>query len=154
MTTVQIATCDPLDTRYRAEVQKVLDGQSGPSATGLKRLLSYLEEHGAGPYTAFVRAVLQADDGMEDKLLGGGLIVDFRHPGEEQDRPWLAALWVDPEHRGRGLGRRLAQIAENVARERGGQEMVVRAHPDDDATLFMTERWGYFREEYLISKNL
>jgi ribosomal protein S18 acetylase RimI-like enzyme len=40
----------------------------------------------------------------------------------------IGQLWVEPEHRRNGLGRRLMERAEEVARQRGCSQIVLATH--------------------------
>ena len=53
--------------------------------------------------------------------------------------PWLAALWVAPEHRRRGLGAKLIAAAEHEALELGLVELY--AATSTAAGLFRTAGW-------------
>lgn len=51
------------------------------------------------------------------------LVVDDDLPGAAESGPWLAAVWVHPDHRGRGAGRALVEAATEAARSLGHREM-------------------------------
>lgn len=149
MTTVRIEILPPWEESGLADLQTLLQGQPGRPADWADHLLEDLRHRKDAKYAFFVRA---GDE--QGRMLGGALVADLRHPGDRESRPWLCALWVHPDFRSRGLGRKLAQMADQAVRERGAFELLVRVHPDDDSALFMAERWGYFREEVLMSKSL
>ena len=148
MTTVRIESLDPLDAEAGEDLLRLLRQQQRPEGWA-EQLVQDVRGSAPGRFGSLLRA---ADDA--GRTLGGALVLDRREPGESEERPWLAALWVDAEVRSQGLGRKLVQMAEQAARERGAHELVITASPEDDATLFMTERWGYFRESLVLSKNL
>lgn len=50
---------------------------------------------------------------------------------------------VAPEHKGRGLGRRLHDIALRLARERGGHAMLLDTAAPAADLIAMYSRWGY-----------
>ena len=54
--------------------------------------------------------------------------------------PWLGALWVAPEHRGRGLGAELVAAAEQAAAELGLEELY--AATSTAAGLFRRSGWA------------
>jgi GNAT superfamily N-acetyltransferase len=73
------------------------------------RLRVFNEDH-AGPLN-YERLVLSARD--EDGALLAGLSADFHW-----NCLYLDVLWVDPKHRGKGLGTSLLSEAERIAKER------------------------------------
>jgi GNAT superfamily N-acetyltransferase len=95
----------------------------------------------------FVEAVARAGDfsdpeefavfvrGSDDHVVGGVAATVFGGYCE------LFALWVDPGHRGRGLGRALISAAEEEARSRGCGSMLFVAY--DLLTPGMYEHLGY-----------
>lgn len=149
MTTVSIDGVDPLDPRWAGDLKQLLEAQPGRPPGWAAHLAEDLCERLKGRFGVFLRA--SSGDGG---LLGGALLLSRREAGEAEARPWLVALWVHPEVRGRGLGRKLARNAERHAQERGALEVVVTAPPEDDATLYILERWGYSRERLAMSKGL
>ena len=146
MTLVQLRVADPRSEAFRGEAARVLRLQGGPLPGWGERAEEDLAPAGAGPYDAWIRATDE-----EDRLLGGALLLDWRLPGEAHSRPLLLALWVAPEVRSRGLGRRLARKAQEVARERGARELVALVPPDDDAAVYWSERLGFSRELFVVS---
>ena len=148
MTTVQIDAQSPGVAAWAEEVRALLGRQPGRGPEWAGRLLETITAGPAGVYDAYIRAV----DG--DRLAGAALVLTRVEAGDAEPRPWLAALWVDSELRGRGLGRKLLGVAETGSRERGADELVITVNPEDDTTLFLGERWGYFRERVLLSRNL
>lgn len=149
MATVRIDRVNPLDPAYAEDLGRMLAEQAGRPPEWGARLRADLCERLLGRFGTLVRAA-----GADGRFLGGALLLSRREAGETEARPWLAALWVHPEVRGRGLGRRLAQSAESHAAAQGGHELVVTAPPEDDASLYMLERWGYSRERLALSKGL
>jgi aminoglycoside 6'-N-acetyltransferase I len=86
-----------------------------------------------------------------------GLVeVSIRHtaPGCETDRiGYLEAWYVDPDWRGQGIGRALAERAENWAKEQGCREMASDTtpfyplSPGAHAALGYQETVRYFRKD-------
>lgn len=149
MTTVQIDTGSPRDPELAADILRVLGAQPGIEPDRAQRLIEELQGGSKETFDAFLSAHDESGG-----LLGGAVLLTRREPGDREARPWLVALWVDPEVRGRGLGRKLADVAETHARERGGKELVAVLPPEDDASLFLGERWGFYRERVVVSRSL
>ncbi|WP_419903653.1 GNAT family N-acetyltransferase [Kiloniella sp.] len=55
----------------------------------------------------------------EGKLLGTALLIENDHESYKHYRPWLAALYVDPNHRGQRIARNLVNTVKDFARKRG-----------------------------------
>lgn len=149
MTTVRIEGVDPLDPRWREELRRLLDGQPDQPPGWAARLQEDLCERLVGRYGTFLRAALE-----DGSLAGGALVLARREAGEGRARPWLAALWVRPDLRGRGLGRRLLESVERWARERGAVELVALANPEDDTSLYILERRGFGRERIVLARGI
>ncbi|MFD2204460.1 GNAT family N-acetyltransferase [Kiloniella antarctica] len=54
-----------------------------------------------------------------NKPIGTVLLIENDHENYKQYRPWLAALYVVPEYRCRGIARKLVAMVEDFARSRG-----------------------------------
>lgn len=61
------------------------------------------------------------------------------------DEPdWVViAMWVDPEHRGKGLGRRLLDAVVDFQRVHGATESVLGVVDGNDGARALYERYGY-----------
>lgn len=68
----------------------------------------------------------------DDRLVGVGAVVPHLRPGTAQ----LAFLHVSAPHRATGVGRRLVEHLELVARAAGATEMVVSATPSENTVQF------------------
>ena len=90
-----------------------------------KALRHYVEEGGI---------VLAAFDG--DRLVGIGVVVPHLRQGTSQ----LAYLHVSDGSRGRGIGSRLSDELEGIAREAGDATMVVSATPSLNTVQFYLHR--------------
>jgi GNAT superfamily N-acetyltransferase len=98
---------------------------TGSHAHSVPDQIGFLEHHasrGASIFGAF--------DG--ERLVGIGLVTPHIRPGVAQ----LAYLHVGNGYRGRGIGRRLAEEMENVARRLGDWEIVVSATPTVNTVRF------------------
>lgn len=99
--------------------------------------------------------VAQADDASA--RLCGLIEVSIRTsaPGCVTDRiGYLEAWYIDPEWRGRGVGRLLAEAAEAWARERGCTEMASDTTPDYPASPAAHAALGYQEVERCFRKVL
>jgi len=82
--------------------------------------------------------------------LGSGQVVGWLH-GSDQEllesgrRCEILGLVVDPEHRGRGAGRRLVAAVEQWAMDRGIEQMAVRSNILRAESHPFYERLGYAR---------
>jgi len=72
------------------------------------------------------------------RLVGIGVVVPHLRPAIAQ----LAFLHVSAPSRGAGIGRRLCEELEQIARGNGGSEMVVSATPSENTVRFYLGR-GY-----------
>ncbi len=60
---------------------------------------------------------------------------------------YLAELYVEPAHRGRGMGRALMEAAIDTASERGADYIEVATSEDDVAARGLYERFGFINRE-------
>jgi len=76
-------------------------------------------------------------------------------PGCTTDRiGYLEAWYVDPDWRGQGVGRELAQAAETWAREQGCQEMASDTNPSYPVSPVAHAALGYQEVERFFRKDL
>ena len=59
------------------------------------------------------------------------------------DSTWLTALWVDPAHRGAGLGSRLIEAASDWAREQGAATIELSVTTNNDAAAGLYAHTGF-----------
>lgn len=88
-------------------------------------------------------SLLVAD--QEGKILGYVLVL--YHGGTSLAR--LYSMAVDSESRGLGLGKRLLQVAEDVARERTCAYLRLEVRPDNDSAIRLYEASGYRQFEVI-----
>ncbi len=106
---------------------------------------------GPGAIADRVRELLAADDFAV--LLAGpgpnGLAVLRFRPSiySRALECYLAELYVQPAHRGRGLGRALMEAAMDLARDRGASYMDLGTSDDDVAARALYERLGFTNRE-------
>jgi GNAT superfamily N-acetyltransferase len=129
-----IRSAEPTDAHRLAELSAVLGYPA--SATAMARRLDRLL--GRDEETVFVAA------------LTSGRVVGWLH-GSEQEllesgrRCEIMGVVVDPDHRGRGVGRRLVAAIEQWAVERGLEQMAVRSNVLRAESHPFYERLGYAR---------
>lgn len=84
-------------------------------------------------------ALFAAVDGDEWIGLAGGFIY------EEVDArtPYLISMWVDPAHRGRGVGQALVQTVIDWARERGLDHLVLEVEATNQRAISLYTRCGF-----------
>ena len=104
------------------------DGEGEHSVAGQRASLEHYVEQDAIPLGAF--------DG--DRLVGIGVVLPHLRPGIAQ----LAYLHVSDGYRDRGIGGRLSDELEGLAREAGDRDMVVSATPSLNTVRFY-ERRGF-----------
>jgi predicted N-acetyltransferase YhbS len=75
------------------------------------------ESLGAGP----IPTALVAHDG--GRFLGTVSLIACDEETRPQYTPWIAALWVEPEHRRRGIGASLVDKASDLAFDAGAQRV-------------------------------
>ena len=94
-------------------------------------------------------AVLVHDGG--ERLSGFvELSVRSRVDGSRSERVgYVEGWWVEPEHRGRGVGRTLIEAAERWAREQGLTELASDAELDDEDAIRAHRALG-FRETFRL----
>ena len=56
---------------------------------------------------------------LEEILIGSASLVEHDMPGREDLSPWIASVYVRPEYRRKGVGTRLMQHVEAIARDLG-----------------------------------
>ena len=76
---------------------------------------------------------LTVDDIARDQVIIasiGGDLVGVAQVSCDAEGCYLEKLFVDPDHMGKGVGRRLFGWSVQAARDLGGTEMIVEADPD------------------------
>jgi ribosomal protein S18 acetylase RimI-like enzyme len=106
---------------------------------------------GPQPVADRVRELMESDD-FAVLLVGGdpnGLAVLRFRPSmySRALECYLAELYVQPAHRGHGLGRALMEAAVDLARERGADYMDLGTSEDDVAARALYERMGFTNRE-------
>ncbi len=102
------------------------DGPGEHSVEGQRHALEHYVDAGGSALGAFVGG----------RLVGIGVVVPHLRPSIAQ----LAFLHVSAAHRGAGIGRRLSEDLEQMARDAGDSEMVVSATPSENTVRFYLGR--------------
>ncbi|WP_245458223.1 GNAT family N-acetyltransferase [Mesorhizobium sp. M6A.T.Cr.TU.016.01.1.1] len=75
-----------------------------------------------------------------ERFLGTVSLIDNDMDERPEYRPWIAALWVDPEHRRKGVGAALVRAAVKIAFETGVDTVYLCATPDN-TPLYISLGW-------------
>ncbi|MDA0672483.1 MAG: GNAT family N-acetyltransferase [Cyanobacteria bacterium] len=67
---------------------------------------------------------------------------------------YVMLLYVDPDHRRRGIATALLRVAETWARRRGDRQIGLQVFPDNEAALALYERRGYTPAALWLNKPL
>ncbi len=106
----------------------------------------YLDLYREASMTDGVPVVLVATN--DDEFLGtASLIADDELPGATEPGPWLAAVYVVPEHRSVGVGTRL--VREMMARVSTLGIKAVYLYTDNGARWYEAMGWRTLREAQL-----
>jgi uncharacterized protein (DUF952 family)/GNAT superfamily N-acetyltransferase len=83
-----------------------------------------------------------------DELLGVATLVDDDElPDSREPGPWIAAVWVDPAHRRRGVGSALVRHAERRARALGHDNVFL--YTEDKGEWYAQSGWKALRSSTL-----
>lgn len=70
-----------------------------------------------------------------------GMAGAFRH---DEGKGWqVISMWVDPAHRGRGVGRALLEVAVAFAEARGAGEVTLSVTDGNDSARRLYESYGF-----------
>lgn len=106
---------------------------------------AFLEARFEDPLTVLLAA--EAGDGP----LAVAATAPLLDPVTGESRPLLAALWVAPPIRRRGVARVLVRELRRLVRTRTSQPLLARVPSGDDTLLAMAERLGLVRDAELVS---
>ena len=93
----------------------------------------------SGSFDATITATGTAFDGSDVGEVG---YVTFKHSATRQDTD-VKHVFTEPEHRGRGIGGTLMNLAENEARRAGSQKLIIPMAAPKAQTLY--SRLGYHK---------
>ena len=129
--------------RYASETTDEFRDHDLPAGVG-QRLV---ERHFGAEESVLVVARIQG----QDTFAGLCLTIPFEDPLMGTRVPFVAALWVEPDYRHRGLAKHLVDAVSSSLEERGIHQLAARAGHNDDALISMGERWGFVRQwEWMV----
>jgi N-acetylglutamate synthase-like GNAT family acetyltransferase len=112
-----------------------------PGRSISERISEYRKQHGRRQIPTPVVAL------VEDQPVGSASLIKHDMDTHEELTPWLASVFVSPQHRGRGIGSSLVQRIEKEA-ESLGIEVLYLFTPDQES-LYARLQWKVlFHEEY------
>ncbi len=91
--------------------------------------------------------VVEGPDGVVGLLATG----PFEDPTTGETTPMVAAFFVSPSFRHRGIARALFAEAQRLLSLRGERRILARAAHNDDVLISMGERWGLVRAWELMA---
>lgn len=150
---MQIRPVQPADAAEWLRMRMALWPDSTPAkeADEIERFLAHGERAGL-PFLHAAFVCPRAAGG-----LSGMVEVSVRHtaPGCATDRVgYLEAWYVDPDERGRGVGRALVRVAEAWARSQGCAEMASDTNPSYPVSPAAHAALGYQEVERFFRKDL
>lgn len=81
----------------------------------------------------------------DDRVIGSASLVPNDMETHPEWEPWLASVFVAPEHRGQGVGRALVRHVEEAARARGYRKLFLLT--TDRTTFYEEMKWERVAEE-------
>ena len=93
--------------------------------------------------------------GLDEQTSVGYLVICFDYSLEYRGKgAWIDELFVEPAHRGKGIGTQLLDLAESACREHGAQFLHLEVNHGNFA-IELYRRLGFVdHERYLMSKSL
>ncbi|MGO1070191.1 GNAT family N-acetyltransferase [Lysobacter sp. CA199] len=79
---------------------------------------------------------------FDDGAMAGAICLD-RMLIDKRPACHVQGLWVHPDHRGRGIARRLKELGEDWAREMGSEFMDSNVRVDNRNMIQLNEQMGY-----------
>lgn len=94
----------------------------------------------------------------DDRIVGHVIIFGLIRPDDLDERQerysHLAELFVEPVHRGNGIGRDLVARAESYARRLGAYKLELKVHARNESAVAFYELLGYAPRTLIMSKRL
>ena len=113
------------------------------------RLRANLSELLANPHFGLIYLV------HDDQVPVAYLVICFDYSLEYRGiGAWVDELFVEPSHRGKGIGTRLLDLAESASREHGAQFLHLEVNHGNAAIELYRRRGFVDHQRYLMSKSL
>lgn len=81
-----------------------------------------------------------------EKFLGTVSLIESDMDERPDYRPWIAALWVEPDHRRRGIGGELVRSAARIAFDAGVKEVYLATSPENER-FYLGMGWRRIEED-------
>lgn len=120
---------DTIVNRALSEYQRLRDSMAGPTAT-------FVAKSPVG------------------ERLGMVLVMTTFEANSGESVGWIVCLYVAPEHRSKGVGRRLMSEAESWARSMSLRKMALTVGPVNEQASRLYETMGYSVESLYMAKSL
>ena len=98
--------------------------------------------------------VKKTSDGIENPTVGCLWMGTTRDRAIVSRAAQIFLLFVDPEHRRRGIGKAMMQVAEDWAVARGDCQIGLQVFPNNQAALNLYRDRGYITQFFTMSKSL
>ncbi len=138
--TIRKATFDDLETLYRFE-QGVIEAERPFDKTLKNELIHYYDLEGM--ITASHIELLVAD--LEGELIGSGYarIEDAKPYLQHPKHGYLGFMYVDPNHRGKGVNMKIIQALKDWARSQNITELRLDVYHDNISAIKAYEKIGF-----------
>ncbi|MEA5256724.1 GNAT family N-acetyltransferase [Arcicella aquatica] len=138
--TIRKATFDDLETLYRFE-QGVIEAERPFDKTLKNELIHYYDLEGM--ITASHIELLVAD--LEGELIGSGYarIEDAKPYLQHPKHGYLGFMYVDPNHRGKGVNMKIIQALKDWTRSQNITELRLDVYHDNISAIKAYEKIGF-----------
>jgi ribosomal protein S18 acetylase RimI-like enzyme len=139
-------------------IEPVSDGQFErllPLISAYQRFYEAEQTDDARNRAFFSRFIAPSDDGMllgawrEDELVGYACLYWSFTSTVPAETVLMNDLYVDPAHRGQGIGRALIDASAAIARERGAERLEWMTAPDNETAQRLYDSTGAKRSEWI-----
>lgn len=94
----------------------------------------------------------------DDRIVGHVILFGLVGPCDPDERPErytsMAELFVEPAHRGHGIGRALVERAESYARRLGAYKLELKVLAENESAIGFYENLGYASRVLVMSKRI
>ena len=98
------------------------------------------------------RATYWVAEGADGRIVASTSVVGEWSNFHGGDYWWIQSLFIDPEHRGRGLVDQLLEHLEHAATAAGALELRLYAHRANERAIRVYRRCGFVEPPYLIMR--